>query len=73
MNTVKIEIEGTYHIHDGMITVTAPWGHTKTTQLGGSAAAPEALAKIMLRELVDDLKGYPHRIERVIVDARGDA
>jgi len=39
-----------------MITVTAPWGHRKTTQLGGSADAPEVLAKIMLRELIDDLK-----------------
>ena len=56
MNTIKIEIEGTYRIYDGMITVTTPWGHKKTTQLGGSAGAPEGLAKIMLRQLVDDLK-----------------
>jgi hypothetical protein len=56
MKTIKIEIEGTYRIHDGMITVTAPWGHRKTTQLGGSAGAPEGLARIMLRELVNDLK-----------------
>ena len=59
MNPVKIEIEATYRVHDGMITVTAPWGAKKTTQLGGSRDVPGSLARIMLRQLVDDLKGAP--------------
>jgi hypothetical protein len=56
VNTVTIEIQGTYRVHDGMITMTAPWGHRKTTQLGGGAGAPEGLAKIMLRQRLDDLR-----------------
>ncbi len=32
MDTVKIEIEGTYRVHDGMITVTAPWGKRCATK-----------------------------------------
>lgn len=43
---------GSYTTAKGMITVSY-LGRTKTTQLGGSAAAPENLARIMLRELVD--------------------
>jgi hypothetical protein len=58
MNTVKIELEGSYETDGGMITVTAPWGSKKTTQLGGSAGSPETLARIMLREMLDDLAGH---------------
>lgn len=51
MNTVKIEIEGTYEVANKMVTVTAPNGMTKTTQVGGSP--PEIIAKLMLREIVE--------------------
>ena len=51
MNKVKIEVEGTYVVTNGMVTVTAPNGMTKTTQVGGSP--PESIAKMMLREIIE--------------------
>jgi hypothetical protein len=46
----------TWWLHEpDMITVRAPDGCTKTTQVGGSANAPQSLARIMARELEDDL------------------
>lgn len=42
---------GSYTIANKMITV-AYLGRTSTTQLGGSATAPESLARIVLGELV---------------------
>ena len=48
---IQLTHKGTYTIDAGMITVY--YGDKKkTTQLGGSASAPDALAKIMLREMV---------------------
>jgi hypothetical protein len=57
-HTVEIEHEGnvyrgSYTIVRKMISVTYG-SRTKTTQLGGSADAPEALAKIMLGEIVSE-------------------
>ena len=50
MNKIKIEIEGTYAVSNGMVTVTAPNGKTRSTQVGESPT--EAIAKMMLREIV---------------------
>jgi hypothetical protein len=47
---------GSYRIDGDLITVSY-LGRTQTTQLGGSASAPEGLARIMLGELV----GKAHR------------
>lgn len=46
------EVTGTYRIEGGLIRVSHN-GDSKATQLGGSAAFPEALARIMLRELAE--------------------
>jgi hypothetical protein len=43
------EISGTYTVIGGVITVTAESGRQLRTQLGGTP--PEAVAKILLREL----------------------
>ena len=58
--TVAIERKGklytgSYNIARRMITV-AYGSRAKTTQLGGSADAPEALARIMLSEIVEEKK-----------------
>jgi hypothetical protein len=42
-------VSGNYWEHDGMVTVRAADGRTKTTQVGGSPA--KAMARILLREL----------------------
>lgn len=47
---------GSYTVGGKMITV-AYLGRTKTTQLGGSATAPDTLARILLGELVDASAG----------------
>jgi hypothetical protein len=54
--TVSVEVagkvyHGSYEVTETMITVALE-GRTKTTQLGASPA--EGLARIMLRELVED-------------------
>ena len=54
--TVQIEFDektytGSYAVDRKMITVSYGW-RTKTTQLGGSASAPDSLARIMLAEMV---------------------
>jgi hypothetical protein len=46
------QYEGSYIVDNGMIKVNYQ-GQTKTTQLGGSAGAPESLAGILLRELIE--------------------
>lgn len=46
---------GSYTIASKMITVRY-LGRTTTTQLGSSTTAPESLASILLRELVDGRK-----------------
>ncbi|MDR4306559.1 hypothetical protein IHQ68_08010 [Chelatococcus sambhunathii] len=43
------EISGSYQVKDGLITVTADAGGSKTTQLGGTPV--ETLAKMLMREL----------------------
>lgn len=48
-----IDYVAEYTVKNGMITVTAAHGH-KTTQVGGSP--PEALAKMLLRELIREGK-----------------
>jgi hypothetical protein len=40
---------GTIRIEDGLLTVTAPDGRTKSAQLGGSS--PELVARLLLLEL----------------------
>jgi hypothetical protein len=40
---------GTMKIDDGLVTVTAPDGRTKSAQLGGSS--PELVARLLLLEL----------------------
>jgi hypothetical protein len=40
---------GIMRIEDGLLTVTAPDGHTKSAQLGGSS--PELVARLLLLEL----------------------
>ena len=55
---ISVEIDGvTHHGHyqreKGMIRVESEWG-SKVTQLGGFAAAPASLARVILRELVRD-------------------
>lgn len=57
---VEIEFEGRvikgfYSASNRMITVPSAQG-SKTTQLGCSAAHPEVLAKVMLRELAQERK-----------------
>ena len=49
---IAVEIEGTHEVADGMVAVTASNGKTKaqTTQVGESPA--EAIAKMMLHEIV---------------------
>ncbi len=47
---------GSYRVADGMITVRTRSG-SKTTQLGGSAGSPTALAMLLLGELVNEGKG----------------
>lgn len=59
MASISIEfdgrtVSGSYTTSKGMITVTMSGGGTKATQLGGSAAHPEGLAKMMLRELAQE-------------------
>jgi hypothetical protein len=52
-----ITLIGTYSIVDDVITVKTAFGN-KSTQAGGSY--PETLARIMLRELFDDMRtGFP--------------
>jgi hypothetical protein len=48
---IAITVKGTYEVKDGMITTTSGKSK-KTTQVGGSP--PEVLARIMLREMVQD-------------------
>jgi hypothetical protein len=45
---------GSYTVDKGMIRVSYK-GHSKVTQLGGSAAAPEGLARMILSELVREV------------------
>lgn len=45
-------VHGSYYVHRRMITVTSPWGTSKSTQVGNSP--PESLARIMLRELIQE-------------------
>jgi len=51
--STDITVHGSYSVswEDKTITVNSPYG-SKTTQIGG--LRPEVLAKIMLRELVQD-------------------
>jgi len=51
--TAEITLSGSYSVSEGSKTVTvkSPYG-SKTTQLSG--LRPEVLAKIVLRELVQD-------------------
>jgi hypothetical protein len=49
------EIRGSFSIWGQSITVQSAHG-SKTTQVGGSARRPEALARIMLRELAQEGK-----------------
>ena len=54
--TIKVEgrqIQGSYYVEGGMVTVASPWGR-KSTQIGDSPA--EVLARIMLREQFDAAK-----------------
>ena len=53
--TAEITLNGSYSVSEGSktLTVKSPYG-SKTTQLGG--LRPEVLARIMLRELVQDKK-----------------
>lgn len=56
LNKVSIErdgqtYQGWYVVEQKVITVSTSWGE-KSTQVGG--LRPESLAKIMLRELVDE-------------------
>jgi hypothetical protein len=48
-----ITYKGTFQTERGMIRVSYR-GHTKVTQLGGSAGTPAGLARLMLSELVRD-------------------
>jgi hypothetical protein len=50
---VKFTLRGTYKLHDGMITVRSG-NKQKSTLLGGMADNHDGLARIMLRELLDD-------------------
>jgi hypothetical protein len=45
---------GHYMVTDGIICVSHPKLGDKKTQIGGSAESPQALASIMLRELIED-------------------
>ncbi len=45
---------GSYKVDKGMIRVSYK-GHSKVTQLGGSAAAPEGLARMILSELAREV------------------
>jgi hypothetical protein len=40
---------GTMRIEDGLLTVTAPDGRTKSAQLGGNS--PEGIARLLLLQL----------------------
>ena len=57
---IDVTVDGTrhpgwYQIEDGLITVTRPFcGGSKTTHLGGHVHAPGSLARLLLRELIDD-------------------
>ena len=60
MPKVDVEIDGktytgSYEIQGTIIEVSYGW-KTKKTQLGGSAGHPEALARIMIGELVREGK-----------------
>jgi hypothetical protein len=46
------EYAGSWVITGKLITVSHPTLGVKSTQIGGSAAAPESLARIMLGELI---------------------
>ena len=50
---VTITVSGQYEVKDGIIT-TVSGKSKKATQVGGSHEHPEVLARIMLREMVQD-------------------
>jgi hypothetical protein len=50
-------LRGRMSVHDGAVRVTAPDGRWKATQVGGSP--PQALAKLMLREMEEARLGNP--------------
>jgi hypothetical protein len=57
-----VTMSGTYSVEDGIITVTTALG-TKSTQVADSP--PEVLARIMLRELLDDMRtGFPSSLPK---------
>jgi len=45
------QVSGQYKVSDGMITVTAPDGRTKTVEIEESKLSPETLAKMLLLQL----------------------
>jgi hypothetical protein len=60
---IEYEIDGNrhrgwYYVEDGLITVSTEFGR-KCTQLGGMRA--EALARMLLRELIREQDGHPGR------------
>ncbi len=42
------QASGLFKVSDGMITVTAPDGHTRTVDIDESMLCPETLAKMLL-------------------------
>jgi hypothetical protein len=56
----SVEYRGVFVIFGGTITVTYD-ARQKSTQLGGSAAAPAALARVLLSELVTEQLARPKR------------
>jgi hypothetical protein len=51
------QVRGSYYVHRRVITVTSPWGTSKSTQVGNTP--PETLARIMLRELIQEEEAKP--------------